>query len=330
MGSPVGEVGFLALVLKSVPASYHLTVQTIDTNSILTSRASTIFNATPTTIPASDIIALFIREARHRVLQQTREKGGAAIYAGSGGGQKSFNGKSKGGGKLGKSKTVKPKSDITCYNCGKVGHVKVNCWSEGGDKAGQGPHQKSVKKGSGKDAKKEESANVTTTEKLEAFAFSCTSDFTVAFLLSVLKSRLGAIVDSGATRHFCPNKFKFSNFVPMSNWPIRTADGNTLQATGTGDIEITLPNGGEQSTIILKDALCAPGLAFTLISVNCLLKVGCGVNFLGNMCTIRYLNKQVMVTIPESMGLFWSLSGGEPQADYANVALTRMTLFEAH
>jgi hypothetical protein len=116
------------------------------------------------------------------------------MYADSGGGQKSSNGKSKGGGKSGKSKTVKPKSDITCYNCGKVGHIKADCWAEGGDKAGQGPHQKSVKKGSGKDAKKEELANATTTEKPEAFAFSCTSDFTeLMFLLSVPKSRLGAI-----------------------------------------------------------------------------------------------------------------------------------------
>jgi hypothetical protein len=91
-----------------------------------------------------------------------------------------------------------------------------------------------------------------------------------------------------------------------------------------------LLNGSEQSTVILKDALCAPSLAFTFISVSCLLKVGCGVNFLGNMCTIRYPNKQVMATIPESMGLFQSLSGGEPQAEYANVTLTQMTLFEAY
>jgi len=38
MGSPVGEGGFLALVLKSVLASYCLIIQTIDTNLILTSR----------------------------------------------------------------------------------------------------------------------------------------------------------------------------------------------------------------------------------------------------------------------------------------------------
>jgi len=49
---------------------------------------STTPNTTPTTIAASDVIALFIREARHRALQQTREKGGAAMYVSSGASQK--------------------------------------------------------------------------------------------------------------------------------------------------------------------------------------------------------------------------------------------------
>jgi hypothetical protein len=29
-----------------------------------------------------------------------------------------------------------------CYNCDKLGHKKSDCWASGGDKEGQGPHQK--------------------------------------------------------------------------------------------------------------------------------------------------------------------------------------------
>ena len=92
---------------------------------------------------------------------------------------------------------------------------------------------------------------------------------------------------------------------PTTGWPIRTVDGKTVQAIRPGDIKITLLNGKKESTVILKDALCTPDLAFTLISIICLLKIGCGVNFFGNMCITRYPNEQVMATIPESMGLLW-------------------------
>ena len=73
------------------------------------------------------------------------------MYVSSGASQKNSSRKGRDGGKSGKGKGAKPKSDITCDNCGKPGHVKADCWAEGGNKAGQGPHQKSVKKGSAKD-----------------------------------------------------------------------------------------------------------------------------------------------------------------------------------
>jgi len=53
----------------------------------------------------------------------------------------------------------------------------------------------------------------------------------------------GAIVDSGATSHFCPDHAKFKTFMSIDPKPIKVADGCTLQATGQGDCEIELPNG---------------------------------------------------------------------------------------
>jgi hypothetical protein len=49
-----------------------------------------------------------------------------------------------------------------CFNCGKIGHKKSNCWAEGGGKAGQGPKGKSE---DSTDEKKKMAASSTSTER---------------------------------------------------------------------------------------------------------------------------------------------------------------------
>ena len=143
----------------------------------------------------------------------------------------------------GKGKRCGPK----CYNCKRLGHKSVDCYSAGGGKEGQGPKQKNLKhqKG-GKHNEATSSANVTSHSEMSnmggtMFGFSATSSFhCVATKLGIPPERHSTILDSGASRHYCPDKLKFINFAPISD-VIKLADGHTLPALGIGDVKIDLP-----------------------------------------------------------------------------------------
>jgi hypothetical protein len=265
---------------------------------------------------------MFIREARHRViLEQQGKAAGSAMYAGQSSGQKKSKGRGNGKGKP----TGRPISEITCFNCGRKGHKKPDCWEPGGGKEGQSPFQKSAKKG--------ESANVAQEDDKEVFAFTCTSDHAdIADKLNIPPSKRGGVIDSGASRHFCYDRSKFISFTPIPDLPITTADGRTFKAIGTGDVRIDLPNGAGRTSFVLKDAVYAPQMAFTLISIGCLTRAGLSVNFVGNICKIGYPNGRVVGTVPYSAGLYRLVAAiaGEPTTEQANVAVTRMSLYEAH
>src|ERR1700737_1940712 len=147
------------------------------------------------------------------------------MYAGPSSGQRKPKGK-----RGEKGKTVNSNSGVTCFNCNKKGHKKADCWAAGGGKEGQGPQQKSAKKG--------KSANVAQeVENKDLFAFTCTSDHAnIAEKLNIPPAKRSGIINSGASQHFCSDRSKFINFTPMHNSPITTADRHTFDALGTGNI----------------------------------------------------------------------------------------------
>ena len=179
----------------------------------------------------------------------------------------------------------KSKGSVTCENCGKPRHAKLDCYSKGGGKEGQSPRQKKCKKGKKKTNK---SAAVAKADDEELFAFMCTSDYiAIADALGLPKDKLWACIDSSASSHYCPNRTKFQNYWPLDNHNITTVDRWTLKAVGIGDVHIELPNGSKWMPALLKDAVYSPEMVFTLISVGCLDKANCAVNFQKGMCTIR-------------------------------------------
>ena len=88
-----------------------------------------------------------------------------------------------------------------------------------------------------------------------AFLTSTLSDS--ATIAAIPAKKRGAIVDSGASSHFCPDCNRFTTFTPIPPKPVKIANGQNIFAMGKGNVVIELPKGNEHSNIMLKDTLCS-------------------------------------------------------------------------
>ena len=312
IGDPINVRTYFQTALKSVPKSYHATVQTIDTADTLNGGKTT----------AKEIIMIFLHEAHHRIILKAESKAGEALAAYE---------KSKGSDKRKKGRKTK------CFDCNKLGHKAADCYGPGGGKEGQGPHQK------GQKSRKElsNSANVTNQSKKDnesrtMFAYAATSSFhSVAAKLGIPLEQHNAIVDSGASRYYCPDKLKFKNFLPITD-NVKLTDGRKLPTLGVGDVEVTLPNGDKKNTVLLKECIYAPEMVFTLISIRCITSTGALVTFKGNLCIITHLDGSTVAKITHSDGLYWlstnvaSTISDKQYQMYVNVSWKPLSLYELH
>ncbi|KAJ7907510.1 hypothetical protein B0H13DRAFT_2332328 [Mycena leptocephala] len=114
MGADPGDDNFTAIILGSLPPSYDPYLSAITATSTLLA----------TTLSPDDLI---------RANKSKKDDRDIAFSVGE----------RKGGHKKGSTKF-----NFECYNCHKKGHVKADCWANGGGKDGTGPKQKG--KGGGK------------------------------------------------------------------------------------------------------------------------------------------------------------------------------------
>ena len=164
----------------------------------------------------------------------------------------------------------------------------------------------------------------------ELFTFTCMSDFAnVAKALQVPKSWLGTCIDSGASQVYSPDSSKFANY-KLINCSITTADGRQLKAVGMGDLKIDMPNGLKMTMMTFKNAIHAPQMAFTLISISRLDKAGYQVTFKKGMCAIFNPKGQVIAMIPHSNGLYRIIGKHNKDKGMAAVASGKMSISEAH
>ena len=195
IGSAISDTRFNTIIMSSLPEMYRPVLQTITANE----RANKLSGGQVKAISANNLIAFIIEEAQHCVINDDCTKSaGSALAA-----HTNQSRKSKG------KKKDKAQSDATCGNCGKAGHSEPDCWSKGGGKEGQGLKQK--KKGKGKEV--EMVVLAADNNETEMFTFTCTTDHVaLASDLDLPKSKLGTCVDSGASRDYCPDRSKFTNY----------------------------------------------------------------------------------------------------------------------
>ena len=117
IGDPVNTRTYFQTTLKSVPESYHATVQTIDTADTLNGGKTT----------AKEIKMIFLCEAHHCIILKAERKAGEALAAYE---------KLKGGDKRKKIKRTK------CFNCNRLEHKAADWYGPGGGKEGQDPLQR--------------------------------------------------------------------------------------------------------------------------------------------------------------------------------------------
>ena len=281
IGSTMSETRFNIIIMSSLPESYRPTLQTITASE----RMSKLSGDKTSIMKSDDLISFIIEEAQHRVINDERTKTAESALAA----------RLK---KAGKSEKDEDEPDVTCDNCKKPGHTKEQCYSKGGGSEGQGPRQK-------RKAKKSETATVATNDdEGDLFAFTCSSDYAaVAERLEMPKSRLGTCIDSGASMDYCPDRARFTNYKSIQR-KIMTADGRTLMAIGSGDLHIELPNGSGKTKVVFKNAIHAPEMAFTLISISRLDQAGYTVTFNKRVCTITDPNGKTIATIPHVDGMY--------------------------
>lgn len=162
-------------------------------------------------------------------------------------------------------------------------------------------------------------------------ALIVTSNFKAEAEAFTISNSSRIILNSGASRHFSPDRSKLLNFREIDPEPIWAADGCTFSTLGKGDLKVELSNGNHKLTSIMpRNVYYSPHMAFTLMSVSCVDKAGFSLSIKGGTCVIQSSKSNIIGHIPLIWGLYCGGETFSSSTPVANAALKLMLISELY
>lgn len=318
MGASLSDSELTSIIIRSLPPSYDTVVTSL---------------VTTTNVLGQTLKSIELRKAVEQAYESKKLKDEA---------------RSTGSGRQETALAVRTgaqqsKSTIECFNCHKTGHVKADCWQEGGGKAGQGPRSSGGKKrGNGRGGRggkggrgggRGAAANAATADDADVHVFSITIHTDTSLIAhSTNGPQEIEIYDSGATRHISPYRHRFVEYAHLAKpIPIGAANGQKFLAIGEGTMNIEVPNGADRTTTItLSGVLHAPDLQFALISIARADQAGYTAIFGDSQCRIlARQSRRTIGLIPYVNGLYQVRRSVTPPCS-AMSAVAEMSVAELH
>ena len=240
LGQKIEDSEFSIILLTSLPDSWNNYISSIDSSALTN---------------APQLIARILEHDRRLKIQSTEDTALAAKW-----GKKKYN------------------SKITCFGCGKRGHIQADCRSKSNDQS-DGKHYKKSKFGGAR-------AN----EVIDDFAFAGIDSSPDMAFISVPNDAW--LADSACTSHISTQRSYFSEYAPISNHFVEGLGNQPV--TGIGTVKLISNVDGKACTITLKDVLFVPKAPHNLISLGRVTSAKIQVLFTDKDVRFRAPNQTIM------------------------------------
>nr|XP_012575063.1 uncharacterized protein LOC105852845 [Cicer arietinum] len=173
---------------------------------------------------------------------------------------------------------------ITCYECGKTGHIKSECYklqnkNKAAKSKGKEPVTKTKKAYIAWNDNDESSAS--SDEEEANMCLMANSDSESEKEVCLTSTKHSWYLDSGCSKHMTGDKSKFLSLTLKEGGFVKYGDNNRGKIIGIGDI-------GNESTTVIKNVLYVEGLKHNLLSISQLCDKGFQVSFSSQSCIIEH------------------------------------------